>query len=115
MKPSQAIPRLETVLELDDEGVQFPFVERSGKPPFPNRHIIQAARPEPGPEVPQAWRNHAHDGQPDVRSRLVEDQDLEASLRRQAGAGENVLVEVVRREVSEVLDATNGADGSGIR
>ena len=93
-----------TKLQLDDEGVQSFLLERSGKPTFPQRHIIQAARPEAGPEVSKPWCNYAHHGKPDIRSRLVKDKDLDASGRRQAHAGENVLVKVVRREILEVLE-----------
>src|SRR5262245_35903771 len=51
-------------------------------------------------------RNNAHHRKPDVRPCLVKDQDLDTSLRRDFRARENVLAQVVRRYVREVLQTS---------
>jgi len=57
--------------------------------------VIETAWSEAGPEVPKARRDHPHDGEPDVGSRLIEDENLDASGRRNPLTEEDVFLEIV--------------------
>ena len=53
----------------------------------------------------KAGCDDADNGQADVGPCLIKDQDFDASTRCDFAARENVLVQIVGREVREVLDA----------
>jgi hypothetical protein len=65
-------------LELDDERVQLAFLDGSrSQPCCRGRHRDGLVRS--GPEVPKARRDHPRRRGADVGSRLIEDENLDAS------------------------------------
>ena len=82
-------------LELDDERVQLAFLDGPREPALLYGDVVETARSEAGPEVPKARRDHPYDGEPDVGSRLIEDENLNASGRCNPLTEEDVFLEIV--------------------
>jgi hypothetical protein len=89
---------------VDAERIQLSLAEWSRDPTFAQRHVIQAPRPETRPKVPKTWRNHARNRESNVRPCLIEDKNLDASPRCQFATGDDILAEVVRREIIKILE-----------
>src|SRR5208283_6071215 len=69
------------------DGIELGFLTRRVEPAAPHRNLIQAPGPEAAIEMPQARRDDAHDRNADVRTGLVEHEDVMAGLLGERDTG----------------------------
>src|SRR5208283_4314900 len=79
-------------------GIELGFLTRRVEPAAPHRNVIQAPAPETAIEMPQARRDDAHDRNADVRTSLVEHEDVMAGLLSERDTGRDLLMRVNRAE-----------------
>ena len=74
--------------------IELVFRERPVTPSEFHWHIVKPARREATVEMPQPRNDHSHDRRPDVGTRLVEDEKIEAGALGESDAGRHLLARV---------------------